>query len=80
MPADELILKSNLQELKDFMLQVTTITNEIRNANHHIEGVEKRVSTLTGWVEIAPPKTNENKGYDDEDDDIIYHLWFRWFS
>jgi hypothetical protein len=52
MPDGEPILKSDLQELKDFMIQqVTTLTNEIRSVNHHIEGVDKRVATLTGRVQ-----------------------------
>jgi predicted nucleic acid-binding Zn-ribbon protein len=74
---DELVLKSNLQELKDFMIQqMSSLTNEIRSVSHHIEGVEKRVSTLIGRVqqlETAPPKMNENKEDDDEDvDDVVY--------
>ena len=56
--------------------QMNTLTNEIRSINHHIEGVDKQVSTLTGRVqhlEIALPKTDENKEDDVEDeDDVVY--------
>jgi hypothetical protein len=77
MPDDEPILKSDLQELKDFM-KVTTLTNEIRSINHHIEGANKRVATLSGMVqqlEIAPSKADENKEDDAKDkDDVVYGI------
>jgi phage shock protein A len=65
MSPDEPVLKSDLQELKDFMIeQMNTITKEITSVDQHMEGVERRVSTLIGRVqqlEIVSPKRTTTK-------------------
>ena len=83
MPDDVPVLSTQLQELKDLMLQqMGTLTEEVRGLHHSIESVEKRVSALTGRIqqlETNPPKPDNNKDEDDDDDgfqeleaDVVY--------
>jgi hypothetical protein len=47
MPNDKPVLKSDLQGLKDFLMQqMEKLTNEVRDVSHAVETVDKRVSTL----------------------------------
>ncbi|CAN6244212.1 unnamed protein product [Urochloa humidicola] len=83
MPNDVLVMSSELQalktELKTFFLEeVNKLMKEVQSANHTIEGVAKRVSTLTDKVqqlEINVPKgkakVEDDDGLDDDDEDVL---------
>ena len=86
MPDDVTVLKSELQmmvnELKDFfMKEMSKLTMEVTSVNHTVEGVEKRLFTLTTRVqqlEHNAPKTEESKedsfDVDDHPEDNVYFL------
>jgi hypothetical protein len=75
MPDDVPVLSSQLQELKDFMIdEMGKLTKEIRDVNVMIERVDKQVSILTRRVEkfeSGPDKTEETEATE-TDEDVAY--------
>ena len=81
MPDDKPVLSSELQAMKDelkefFAKEINKVAQDVQGANHTIEGVNKRLSTLTDRVQHLEVNPSKNKDDDDDwledDDEIIF--------
>jgi hypothetical protein len=77
MPDDRPVLSSELQamtnELKEYFSQeMNKLARDVQDTNHTIEGVNKRLSTLTGRVEQLEVNKPKEEDEDEDEDDIIY--------
>ena len=81
MPDDKPVLSSELQAMKDelnefFAKEINKVVQDVQGANHTIEGVNKRLSTLTDRVQRLEVNPSKNKDDDDDwledDDEIIF--------
>ncbi|XP_039787907.1 uncharacterized protein LOC120654436 [Panicum virgatum] len=81
MPDDKPVLSGELQAMKDelkefFAKEINKVAQDVQAANHTIEGVNKRLSTLTDRVQHLEVNPSKNKDDDDDwledDDEIIF--------